>query len=79
MKKYYYIIFILLSRDKVYYIRIKTGNDQRNYYYIYKRHELCIVHNSNYCGCRLNIPEKNFKKITEKYVNLYKFVLQNVL
>lgn len=66
----YFIIFILFSWDKIFYIFKKDGNNSNNYF-IYKRHELCSKHNSNSCGCRYNISKENLNIYSDKYIRLY--------
>ncbi|KAL6596849.1 hypothetical protein U3516DRAFT_565114 [Neocallimastix sp. 'constans'] len=67
----YITLFLLLSWDKIYYIIKKKGNDP-TVYFIYKRHELCLTHNSNRCGCKLTISKELLLNNIEQYINIYK-------
>jgi len=67
----YFSIFICFSWDKIYYVITKKGNDVKNYF-ILKRHELCGIHNSNICGCKLDMPmDEQIQKIQQS-IDIYK-------
>ncbi|ORY28851.1 hypothetical protein LY90DRAFT_674031 [Neocallimastix californiae] len=66
----YFIIFIIFSWDKIYYV-FKKDCDNPNVYFIYKRHELCGLHNSDCCGCKLNISKEDYLSITQRYFDFY--------
>ncbi|OUM63859.1 hypothetical protein PIROE2DRAFT_9528, partial [Piromyces sp. E2] len=68
----YLSIFIILSWDKVYYIIKRAGNKPTNYF-IYKRHEKCLIHNSISCGCKLNdYVRENLLQNIDVGINVYK-------
>ncbi|ORX64425.1 hypothetical protein BCR32DRAFT_273116 [Anaeromyces robustus] len=66
----YLTVFILFSWDKVYYI-LKNQGDDPTIYFIYEKHELCTIHQSTSCGCKLNISKDILLvKITQS-INYY--------
>ncbi|ORX58410.1 hypothetical protein BCR36DRAFT_343580 [Piromyces finnis] len=66
------VIFILFSWDKLYYILKSEGNIQRNYFRVTK-YNRCILHNSRYCGCRLEKSDENIDIIIKRYIQYYKY------
>ncbi|ORX49040.1 hypothetical protein BCR36DRAFT_413035 [Piromyces finnis] len=67
----YFSIFITFSWDKIYYILKKQGNDS-THYFIFERHEFCSKHNSNICGCKINLSKENICNNIDNYIILYK-------
>ncbi|ORX63531.1 hypothetical protein BCR32DRAFT_273406 [Anaeromyces robustus] len=66
------VTFVLLSWNKIYYICKKQGDDS-TLYFIYKNHDLCSIHNSTYCGCKLKNMSKDELLINiDKYIEIYK-------
>lgn len=68
----YLTMFILLSWDKIYYIMKKEGNNS-TIYFIYIKHDICEIHHSHCCGCKLNLTKENIKVNTDNYINIYNF------
>ncbi|ORX79566.1 hypothetical protein BCR32DRAFT_269397 [Anaeromyces robustus] len=66
----YFIIYILYTWDKVYYIIKGKGNDPEKYFYSVKRHEECVYHKSCYCNCTNTTINYD---IVIKYINFYKY------
>jgi len=50
---------------------MKKGNDVKNYF-ILKRHDLCSIHNSNTCGCKLDIPKDEQIEKIQQSIDIYK-------
>ncbi|ORX51107.1 hypothetical protein BCR36DRAFT_326179 [Piromyces finnis] len=72
----YISIFVFLSWDKIFFITKKEGYNPITYF-IYIRHEKCLVHDSTSCGCKLNENARdNLLQNIEKSVNIYKAVSQ---
>jgi len=67
----YFIIFLILAWDKIYFIFIKKGNEMTNYY-IFQKHEQCTIHNSTSCGCKLDIPQKELMNTIRNRIDIYK-------
>jgi len=64
-------MFICFSWDKIYYVITKRGNDVKKYY-LFRRHDLCNIHNSNSCGCKLDISmDEQIEKIQQS-IDIYK-------
>jgi len=68
----YFIVFVIFSWDKIYYIVIKKGNDT-NTYFLIKHYEKCIIHNSYKCGCILKEKFRDQSSIINKYLKFYKY------
>jgi len=64
-------MFITSSWDIVYYIITKRG-DHKNEYFIYQQHDLCNLHNSHSCGCKLDISREELINNIEQSIELYK-------
>jgi len=64
-------MFICFSWDKIYYVITKRGNDVKNYF-LFRRHDLCKIHNSYTCGCKLNIPKDEQIQQIRKSIDIYK-------
>jgi len=71
----YFIILFTFSWDKVYYIFKKQGNDTYTYF-VYKRHERCILHKSTCCGCKLKISNEHFQTLIRKSIDFYRICTQ---
>jgi len=67
----YFCMFICFSWDKIYYVIRKKGNDVKNYF-LFKKHDLCNIHNSYTCGCKLNIPKEEQIQQIQQSIDIYK-------
>ncbi|ORX56016.1 hypothetical protein BCR36DRAFT_467070, partial [Piromyces finnis] len=67
----YFILFLLFSWDKVYYILKNKGNDAKNYF-IFNSRDKCVIHNSYTCECKNNSKESIDINIISKYIYIYK-------
>ena len=67
----YTLLFLLYAFGRVYVI-VKGKGDDSNAYFIFKRHDLCQVHHSTVCGCRLNTHIEGIKSKNEKYISVYR-------
>ncbi|KAG4095661.1 hypothetical protein H8356DRAFT_944737 [Neocallimastix lanati (nom. inval.)] len=68
----YFIIFILFSWDKIYYILKKEGDDC-NIYFRFRKHEKCAIHNSYTCWCDHERSKKDIRPSIKRYIDFYKF------
>ncbi|ORX40393.1 hypothetical protein BCR36DRAFT_364685 [Piromyces finnis] len=66
----YFIILILYTYEKIYYIISKKGNDFK-YYFNSVSIEKCLEHNSYSCGC--NKEANGEEEIVNNYLSFYKF------
>jgi len=64
-------MFICFSWDKIFYVITKRGNDVKKYF-LFKRHDLCNIHNSYTCGCKLDIPMDEQIHIIRQSIDIYK-------
>ncbi|ORX56024.1 hypothetical protein BCR36DRAFT_281085, partial [Piromyces finnis] len=69
----YLTFFIFFSWDKVYYIMKKQGDNTSVYFIVYEKNEICFIHNSYTCGCKLKKRKENDENTIEKYILFYKF------
>ncbi|OUM62446.1 hypothetical protein PIROE2DRAFT_11296 [Piromyces sp. E2] len=63
-------VFIIFSWDKIYYIIKKEGNNPM-IYFVYKRHEECLVHRSTFCGCKLTMKKEEIEACIFNYIDIY--------
>eukprot|EP00833_Pecoramyces_ruminatium_P015546 jgi/Orpsp1_1/1189578/evm.model.d7180000073013.1 len=68
----YFTLFLIYSWDKIYYTTICKNKNESNFYFIYKIHELCQVHNSTSCGCKLNMTKEYVLYNIDNYISIYK-------
>jgi len=67
----YLIVFIIFSWEIIYYA-IKSDNYNPQNYFILKRHDKCMVHQSTTCPCTLNLSEKEFYIAIRHSIDFYK-------
>jgi len=67
----YLFIYITYAWNIMFTIHKKQGNDS-TCYFIFKRHEFCSVHDSNYCGCKINMTKDELKTNNDNYILFYK-------
>jgi len=52
----YFILYLSLIWDKLYYIIKKEGDNSFNYFLLY-HHDYCPTHASTTCGCKMNMSK----------------------
>jgi len=62
----------MFSWEKIYYIAKKEG-DNINIYFIFKRYEKCLIHNTYNCDCILEEKKRDHTLIIHKFLLLYKY------
>ncbi|ORX43920.1 hypothetical protein BCR36DRAFT_399767 [Piromyces finnis] len=67
----YFLVFIIFSWDKIYYVFKKEANDPSKYF-ILKVHIPCRKHNSTCCGCGLSIQRQEFLQLIRKSIDFYR-------
>ncbi|ORX42813.1 hypothetical protein BCR36DRAFT_242089, partial [Piromyces finnis] len=66
-----YLAMLIMFSWNTLYIIIKRKNCPQEYF-IFKRHEKCMIHQSFSCPCTLNISIETFYKNIRKSIDFYK-------